>query len=447
LVFSPPLGAETGDDLADDAYQSYLLKHENWNFWVNALDLTFYNLAMSFIYGATVLSLYASYLTDSAILIGLIPAVQGVMFLLPQLLMAQRTEGLARKKPLVVRISVLERLPYLVVGLAILLWPGAPRPLAYLVLLLALITATGAGGLAGPAWKTMLAKVVPVRRRGRLFGLSSALGGLLGLAGAAVSRQVLSTYAYPVSFAICFLLCFVFQVFSYICVALNREPARQPEIATTTPRTYWRRLPAILRRDRNFGRYLISHGLLSFGAMGAALYIVYARRTFAVSDAFAANLTMAALFGQIVSTPLMGRLADLRGNKWLMELGALLRAAAVLVILIARSPLALYPAFVIFQAATATGSLASMGITMEFCSEDEMPTYTALASTLSGIPVLLAPLLAGWLADAAGFQTLFVVSVAFALAGWAMARWGMQEPRQHRTVSPAGAAPLESVEG
>ncbi|MHB1318896.1 MAG: hypothetical protein ACYCYF_09795, partial [Anaerolineae bacterium] len=92
--------------LSEQDYQAYLSKHENWNFWVNALDLTFYHTATSFIYGATVLSLYASYLTDSAVLIGLIPALQGVMFLLPQMLLARHTQTLPRMKPLLARISI-----------------------------------------------------------------------------------------------------------------------------------------------------------------------------------------------------------------------------------------------------------------------------------------------------------------------------------------------------
>ncbi len=433
--------------MGEDAYQRYLRKHENWNYWVNVLDLTFYNLATSFIYGATVLSLYASYLTDSAVLIGLIPAIQGVMYLLPQLLLAQRTQALPRKKPLVMRISVLERLPYLLVGLAILLWPDAPKPVAYAMLLLSLAVATGAGGLAGPAWKTMLAKVVPVQRRGRLFGLSSALGGLLGLGGAAISRHVLATYAYPTSFAICFLLCFFFQVCSYAAVSLNREPARRPEGVPESSQAYWRQLPGILRRHGNFRRYLIGFALMTLGGMGTALYIVYARRALQISDAFAANLTMAALMGQIVATPLMGRLADRRGNKWLMELGALLGAGAVLLMLLARSPMALYPAFVLVNAAAATISLASMGITMEFCSEDERPTFTALAGTLSGIPVLLAPLLGGWLADTLGFGVLFGLGMAFYLAGWGVMRWAVREPRIQRAAEEPVAAVTGLAEG
>ena len=58
----------------------------------------------SFIFSSTILTLYASYLTDSAVLIGLVPAVQAVGYLLPQLLLARKAESLDRKKPFVVKI-------------------------------------------------------------------------------------------------------------------------------------------------------------------------------------------------------------------------------------------------------------------------------------------------------------------------------------------------------
>ena len=104
-------------------------------------------------------------------LIGLIPAIQQVGYLLPQLLLARQAEGLSRKKPFVVKISVVERLPYLFIALGIFLWPGAPTWFAYLMLAVNIGLATGAAGVATPAWKAMLAKVIHPNRRGALFSL------------------------------------------------------------------------------------------------------------------------------------------------------------------------------------------------------------------------------------------------------------------------------------
>ena len=36
----------------------------------------------------------------------------------------------------------------------------------------------------------------------------------------------------------------------------------------------------------------------------------------------------------------------------------------------------------------------------------------------------------GWLADTAGYQALFLVSFAFSIAGLAMLRWWVREPRR-----------------
>jgi len=429
--------------LSDAEYKAYLQKNANWNFWVNVLDLTFYHLGMSFIYGTTVLSLYASYLTDSAVLIGLIPAIQGVMFLLPQMLLARKTQSLPRKKWLLVRISIFERLPYSIIALSIFLWPDAPREVSYAILMLALITASGAGGLGGPAWKAMLAKVIPLDRRGTMFGTSSALGGILGIGGAALSRHILATYGYPYSFGISFGLCFLSQLISYISVTLNREPARAPEVSAPSAREYWRNIPRMLKGHPNFLRYLIGTSLLTFGAMGTALYIVYGRRTFGISDAMAGNLTMVALIGQSLCAPLMGRLADRRGNKWLLEIAGIIIAAAIVIIALAPSEIWMYPAFILVNAALQASSIAGMGITMEFSSADEIPTFTAMAGTITGVPTLLAPLLGGVLVDVGGFRLLFGVALAFAVAGFVVMRLLVKEPRS----DPQGGMLATSVAG
>ncbi len=418
-------------DAAGDAtaYQRYVRENENWNFCVNMLDLTFYSFAWSFVFGTTVLPLYASYLTDSAILIGLVPTIQMIAPVLPQLLLARQAEQLSRKKPLIQKISVMERLPYLFVFLGILLWPEAPSWAAYAVLAISLMLATGAGGLAGPAWTAMLAKVVPVERRGLMFGLSRAFGGLLGVGGAAISRYVLEQYAYPLSFGICFLMAFVFQVASWICLSLNREPAREPTKAPVAPRDYWRNLPNILRDHPNFTRYLVARWLIVLGGMGTSFYVVYARQEFGVPAGFAASLTMVALISQTASTPLLGWVADRRGHKWILELCTTVSILSVVLVLAAPSALWMYAVFAFMNIATAGTFVSSLGIIMEFCGEDDVPTFSALAGTLTAVPIFLAPVLGGWLVETAGYATLFAVALIFGVAGWIAMRWLVREPR------------------
>jgi len=422
---------------AEAEYEAYVRKHETWNFATNLLDLTFFNFSNSFIFGATVLSLYAAHLTDSAVLVGLIPAIQQVAHHLPQLLLARYVETLPRKKPLLLRISVMERLPYLFVALLALLWPGAPRWLAYTVLALSLALATGAGGLGSPAWQNMLAKVIRPERRGIFFGLSNATGGLLGIAGAAISRHILGTRAYPTSFGLCFLLAFGAQVISWVALAGNREPARKPSKVSLPAKEYFRRLPDVLRGNPNFARYLVGRALIILGTMATAFYVIYARDAFAVDDAFAGALTMVALGSQTLFTPLLGVLADRKGHKWATEVCTALGVGAAALALVAPSAAWLYGVFVLMNVSTAGLMVANMSMIMTFAAPDDLPTYIGLSNTLLAVPILVAPVLGGWIVDLLGFQALFWVSLSLGALGLATMRWAVQEPSPVGVTAPA----------
>ena len=82
-------------------------------------------------------------------------------------------------------------------------------------------------------------------------------------------------------------------------------------------------------------------------------------------------------------------------------------------------------------------SLASMGMPMEFAGEDDLPTLVALTNSLLAAPVLLAPVLGGWLVDGAGYRGLFWVAIALLVAGWGTMRWAVREPRQAQAAESA----------
>jgi len=262
---------------------------------------------------------------------------------------------------------------------------------------------------------------------------------LLGIAGAALSRQVLTSYPYPTSFGLCFLLCFIFQVLSWISLSLNREPPQESTKAAVSLRVYWLRLPSILRDHRNFTRYLLSRTLIILGGMATGFYVIYARRAFQISDAFAANLTIAALVSQTICTPLLGWLADRWGNKWLTELGTVGAVGAVILALWSREPIWFYGVFALMSAANAGLMVAGMTMVMEFSGHEDLPTFTALANTLLAAPVLVAPVLGGRLADTVGFKTLFIVALVLLVLGWSAMHWAVREPRKE-------LAPLRSSE-
>lgn len=429
----------------DDAYEAEIAANLRWNFFANAADLTAVNLAKAFVFHATILTLYTSYLTDSPVLIGLVPAVLQVGFLLPQIFMARQAEAMERKKPFVVRISIFERVPYLVIAVSIFLAPQLPTWVAYGILLLNIAVASGSGGLATPAWKAMLGKVIHPDRRGSLFAVGMSLGGLLGIGGSLLTRHILATYAFPVSYGLCFLFAFVGQALSWGFLTLNREPPRAQDVRSATPREYLRELPQILRGNRDFLFYLISQTLIVFGTMGVSFYILYGKEILGVGGAFAGQLTMVALVSQSAGTPILGWVSDRLGHKRSAVLAALLGAAALVIMLVLASPGWLYPVFICMNLCIAGLAISRNGITMEFCGADRLPTYTAISGTLIGIPTLLAPIAGGWFIALFGYRGMFVTALLLTAAGIVLTVFGYADPRirslrTRRRLAPEGDA-------
>ena len=391
---------------------------------------------MSFVFASTVMPLYASHLTNSAVLIGLVPAVQQAAYYLPQVLSARRGERLSRMKPVVARISVLERLPFLIIALSILLTPGVSRAAAYSILVGSLLVSSAAAGIAAPMWKTMLAKVIAPDRRGALFGTGFAIGGLLGIGGSAIARQFLSSFDYPTSFGLCFLAAFGGQVLSWTGLALNREPAVIPAAIQSSRDRIFRWVVDELRANRNLSRYLLSQALVVFGTMGVSFYIVYARVSFEISDAFAGTLTMFALVSQAIGTLILGRLADKKGHKWLTELATLFGLAAILIIFFfAQNKFWLFPTFFFMNLSVSTLNVARLSITMEFSEPHRLPRVTAVCNTAIAVPLLFAPLMGGWIVDWLGYPSLFASAAAFTVAGWVILRFFVADPRVQTSLA------------
>ncbi|HDD62247.1 MAG TPA: hypothetical protein ENF22_06965, partial [Chloroflexi bacterium] len=69
------------------------------NFFANLMDACFWFFGDSFAAAYTIMPVFVSTLTDSPILIGLIPALDGAGWFLPQLFLARTLEGRNRRMP------------------------------------------------------------------------------------------------------------------------------------------------------------------------------------------------------------------------------------------------------------------------------------------------------------------------------------------------------------
>ncbi|HKT37181.1 MAG TPA: MFS transporter, partial [Ktedonobacterales bacterium] len=408
----------------------------------------------------------------------------------PQLLVAPLVERRRHALPLILRLTVLERVPYLALAIATVLLAQSNPNVLLVFFFVMILLALGGGGLTFPAWLDLIARAMPRNWLGRFLGFWQGLGGILGIGGAAVAAFVLAHVTWPFNFALCFLLTFAAMVVSFALLALGREPPRtlvgedapsnvsntldapvadvgvaQPEIdgesvreepagsqpsgapipADTSRPARMGALWTLLREDGNLRRLLITNALGGFATMATALFAVSALNLGGLSNAEAgAEATVLAL----ASTGgyfLWGPLGDALGHKLVLACAAACAGLAALLALWAHGVIPYALVFLLMGLNLSATFIAGLTFIAEFGPEAKRPTYSALSSVAFAPFAVGTPLLAGWLADQWGYQPVFIISaLAGALTTLCFIFW-VPDPRKRarraaRTaIAPGGA--------
>jgi MFS family permease len=390
-----------------------LLRSLKHNMIVNILDGAFFGLAIGFSSFVTVLPLYVRTLTSSAILIGLVPAIHNVGWQLPQLFTARRLAKQQRFKPMVLWMTVLERMPFL--GLAFIAWfiPAQERSLA-LTLSFSMLIFQGLGaGLTANPWQSMIGKIIPSDRRGTFFGIQTAAADLLASIGAVLAGAILQHLDSPMDFTVCFSISFLALILSWFFLNLTREPPHESQAMESAFSVdgFWVHLVDILRRDRNFCRFLIARTVSFLAIMGFGFYTVYAVSQLGVSELEAGWMTGVYLAVQIVANILMGWAGDRWNHRMVMLVGLLAASSSAFLAFLAPSPDWFYLVFTLAAFGNAAIWTIGISMTLHFGAESDRPAYIGMANTLVAPANILAPFLGGWLADTAGYSATFLASV------------------------------------
>ena len=190
-------------------------------------------------------------------------------FFTPSLFITHRLERLSVLKPFVMAIGVAQRLPYLLVGLSLLLDPDPGDTVLTLVVLAPLLSGL-AGGVSVTAWREYIAKSIPADRRASLWAIRCVLGGAIGVLAGQLVSVILNRYPETRAYGLLHLAVFALMSLSYGVFALSREPnldSTRPH-ASTSWWSYARAMTRIVREDSRLGPYLGCRALFS------GLYVV-----------------------------------------------------------------------------------------------------------------------------------------------------------------------------
>ncbi len=404
------------------------------NFVVNVLDGTAFWFGASFFAYRTILPVYIANLTDSEFAIAILSVIVSTGWLFPQLFTANWVQRLPLKKYVPVTIGFwVERIPiFLLIPSA---WLATISPqLALIASLICVAWHIIGAGVIAVAWQDMLAKIFPVEKRGKFFGLTNFGGTATGILGATAVAWLLNRFEFPYSYMWAFTAGAVFIFLSWVFLALTKEPRQEPAKQPSSNREFWRKLPKIIRADKNFRRYLITQTFIGGVNMALGFVAVYAIQSWNLPDSQAGAYTIATLVAQALSNLAFGWLADRKGHKLVLQISVLSVTLVAGISALAPTATWFYLIFALIGISTAGFMLSGIMIVFEFCEPEIRPTYIGINNTYNGIVAIAMPLIGAALVKTYGYQIMFAVTSVVCLIGLGLLRFWVQEPRRQKPI-------------
>ena len=421
--------------------EAFVAKHARRNFWLNVIEGGLFMLGMHMMSSLTVLPYIVQQYSDEKWVQGLIPAIANTGWLLPGLFMAPLIAHLWRRKPLIMTLTFFERIPWLILG--VWLFSGntfdSATTLVYFFSLYAIFMFSA--GFNGVPWNDFISRIIPPRQWGTFFGVQFGVGSLLGIAGAAIATQVLANqplvigtytlipaYTFPYNIGLLSLICFTLMAVAYIFLAFSVEPAIPPQ----PKQPFWaliRDMPALLRDDTAFLRYIIAYACISVGMIGHSFVTASALVQFKIDGSTVGLFTVVLMVAQTIGNIGLGTLADRWGRRRVIILGSTFGLLILLLPWFARDASWYYPMFALGGIAMGGNMPANSALVFSFASVEKRASYIAVSNVFNAPLLLLASLTAGGIAELYGFKVLFIGLVVIGFAGIALLKWGVANNR------------------
>jgi MFS family permease len=276
-------------------------------------------------------------------------------------------------------------------------------------------------GVGSVAWFDILARALPIRQRGRMYGIGQPIGGLGAIGAGAAVGLVLARLSFPESYAVLFTLGGIGLIPSTLAAVLIREPAPAISQPGGGAPLGGRWLEPLVRAPA-LRRLMACRILLGAVGLTTPFYVVHAREVLQLPHSIIGRFVIAQTIATIVSSAAFGLISQHRGPRAVVRIGI---AAALLGPLLALaihwSPNGWlahgYP--VVFVGLGAAGGTSMIGFTnyvLEIAPDRLRSRYIGLASTIAGATAV-APTLGGWLLEVTSYSVLFGLAAVFGAAG------------------------------
>ena len=379
----------------------------------------------------TFLPAYLHHISGSNSIVGLGLALQQVGGVISPIFGATKIEHRTKVMPAALWMGGLARMAILGIAASGWLLKGTPLVASVLFFMLMFGIFMGAQRVV---FSMLMAKVIPISRRGRLQAWRNATGGAIAAVLAYFAgRYFIGANLWGNGYGVTFIFAFLLTTTGLWALQFL---LREPEPPTTRTQGRFRdrlkEFPRLISEDRAYRNFLLVQMLSSTGRMAVPFYVLYVSASIQMTGATLGLLSLAYLGADTASNLIWGYLGDKTGFRLVLLFSILIWIAATLLLMGNHQEWAIFLAFFGLGAAQSGYMMSAQTMILEFGARDDLPMRIAVSATAESITATLGPLIGGKVADLFGYDVVFGASIGFLAAALLLLIVAVKEPRTAR---------------
>lgn len=409
---------------------SFIEKNLRYNFTIGLFNGAIFGFVDALAAPSLTLALFVTQLGGSSFLVGLMSAIYNGGWFIPQFLVSHRLQQLPLKKRVYMSAAFIRIVCWMLIVIATYTI-GANNPPLLLGIFFVLMTIYSfAAGFAGNAFMTIVAKIIPIPRRGSFFGWREFAGTAMGLFAGYLVAVALSPergLVFPENFGLLFVILFGAIGSGLLLFGQVREPR---ETITREGITFVQQVHAariILRENHLYRRYLLTRFVLAASDLATPFYAIYAIRVLGAPASIVGLYIALTTFSALLATPVLSWMSDRHKSHWVMLLAA---GTTPLIPLLAfgfgvtakneYGAVAFGVIFLLYGIARTAANISFPTYLLNLAPPAERSLYIGFTNTLLGIATFI-PIIGGTLLDLFGFTPLFVITFLMSSIGFWLA--------------------------
>lgn len=427
------VAAQEGDDLAarEAAYEKFVWDNLKRNYLGNYLHGMLGMTGFRLVNAPTFLPAYLHAVSGSNAIVGLGLALQQLGGVISPIFGATKVEHRTKVMPAAMWMGGLGRVAILCMALSGWFLTGQTLVWALLFFILMFGIFMGAQRVV---FSLLMSKVIPISRRGRLQAWRNATGGAIAAVLAwAAGVYFIEPNLFGNGYSTTFVFAFVLTSLGLSALQLLlREPEPPTVRAEARFRDRLREFPALIAQDRAYAWFLVVQMLATSARIATPFYILYVGKVIGADGATLGLLSFAFLGADTASNLVWGYLGDKRGFRVVLVLSLIGWTAATLMLLNLHTVPAIFASFAVLGASLSGYMMAAQTMILEFGSRDDLPMRIAVSATAESITATAGPLIGGLVAEAYGYDIVFMASLGFLASAFVILILAVRDPRTRR---------------